>query len=127
MKKSILTTALTLLGVMLCFSLAVAQTGGFSGDKNTGGFVGPSGIVSTVEQAKTMRDDSKVTLRGNIVQHLGGEKYLFADKSGNVTVEIEHDEWGGQTVAPADKVEIQGEVDKDWNSVEIDVKRIMKI
>ena len=127
MKKSILMTALALLGVMLCFSPAVAQTGGFSGDKNTGGFVGPSGIVSTVEQAKTMRDDSKVILRGNILQHLGGEKYLFADKSGNITIEIEHDEWGGQIIAPADKVEIQGEVDKDWNSVEIDVKRIMKI
>ncbi|MFH4113495.1 hypothetical protein WAI92_20600, partial [Acinetobacter baumannii] len=26
-----------------------------------------------------------------------------------------------------DTVEIQGEVDKDWNSVEIDVKQIRKI
>ena len=31
------------------------------------------------------------------------------------------------TVTPKDTVEIQGEVDKDWNSVEIDVKQIRKV
>ena len=35
--------------------------------------------------------------------------------------------WNGVTVTPKDTVEIQGEVDKDWNSVEIDVKQIRKV
>ncbi|HEE1278117.1 TPA: NirD/YgiW/YdeI family stress tolerance protein, partial [Klebsiella pneumoniae] len=40
---------------------------------------------------------------------------------------IDHKRWNGVTVGPQDTVEIQGEVDKDWNSVEIDVKQIRKI
>ncbi|WP_038927877.1 NirD/YgiW/YdeI family stress tolerance protein, partial [Yersinia pestis] len=35
--------------------------------------------------------------------------------------------WRGQTITPQDKVQIEGKVDKDWNSVEIDVKNITKI
>ncbi|MDR8274407.1 NirD/YgiW/YdeI family stress tolerance protein, partial [Acinetobacter baumannii] len=41
-------------------------------------------------------------------------------------VDIDHKRWNGVTVGPQDTVESQGEVDKDWNSVEIDVKQIRK-
>lgn len=104
--------------------------GGFSanqGQKAGGGFSGPGPAVMTVQQALSMRDDSMVTLRGNIVQHLGGEKYLFRDSTGAVTVEVDDDKWNGQTVGPDDQVEIHGEVDKDWNSVEVDVERLIKL
>lgn len=30
-------------------------------------------------------------------------------------------------ISPTDKVEIQGELDKDFNSVELDVKQIRKL
>ncbi len=43
-----------------------------------------------------------------------------------INVDIDHKRWNGVTVGPQDTVEIQ-EVDKDWNSVEIDVKQIRKI
>ena len=51
----------------------------------------------------------------------------YNDATGTVNVDIDHKRWNGVTVTPQDVVEIQGEVDKDWNSVEIDVKQITKV
>lgn len=108
-----------------------AQQGGFSGptatQSQTGGFVGPNGSSTTVESAKSLRDDTWVTLRGNIVERISDDLYLFKDATGTVNVDIDHKRWNGVTVGPQDLVEIQGEVDKDWNSVEIDVKQITKV
>lgn len=108
-----------------------AQQGGFSGPTATqsqgGGFVGPNGSNTTVESAKSMRDDAWVTLRGNIVERISDDLYLFKDATGTVNVDIDHKRWNGVTVTPQDLVEIQSEVDKDWNSVEIDVKQITKV
>ena len=110
-----------------------AQQGGFSGPTTTtmqsqnGGFVGPNGSSTTVESAKSLRDDTWVTLRGNIVERISDDLYVFKDATGTVNVDIDHKRWNGVTVTPQDVVEIQGEVDKDWNSVEIDVKQITKV
>ena len=68
-----------------------------------------------------------VTLRGNIVERISDDLYVFKDASGTINVDIDHKRWNGVTVTPKDTVEIQGEVDKDWNSVEIDVKQIRKV
>ena len=92
-----------------------------------GGFTGPSGAVTTVANAKSLRDDTWVTLRGKIVERISDDLYKFQDASGVINVDIDHKRWNGVTVGPQDTVEIQGEVDKDWNSVEIDVKQIRKI
>lgn len=119
----------------LCLTLsaftAQAQTeGGFSGpgiqQTTQGGFAGPSveGNVSTVEQVQNMRDDTRIALRGNVIEHLGGDNYLFKDATGTITVDIDHDKWAGQIVKPENLVEIRGKVDRDWNSIEIDVKSI---
>lgn len=111
-------------------ALAATQ-GGFSGPSTTttqaGGFVGPNGTVTTAANAKTMRDDTWVTLRGNIIERVSDDLYIFKDASGTVNVDIDHKRWNGQIITPQDVVEIQGEVDKDWNSVEIDVKQIRKV
>ncbi|EKY5004456.1 YgiW/YdeI family stress tolerance OB fold protein [Citrobacter amalonaticus] len=108
-----------------------AQQGGFSGPSATqtqsGGFQGPNGSSTTVESAKSLRDDTRVTLRGNIVERISDDLYLFKDATGTINVDIDHKRWNGVTVTPQDTVEIQGEVDKDWNSVEIDVKQISKV
>ena len=91
------------------------------------GYTGPGGpALATVALAKEMRDDTYVTLRGTIIQHIGKDKYLFKDNTGTITIEIDHDKWGGQTIGPEDTVEIYGEVDKEWISVEIDVDRVVK-
>ncbi|WP_432323155.1 YgiW/YdeI family stress tolerance OB fold protein [Yersinia enterocolitica] len=136
MKK--LTLAATL--VMLCSTPFLAQSastaaqGGFDGPATTqtqpaaqGGFSGPNTSNTTVDKVKTMRDDAHVTLQGNITERLGHDTYTFRDSTGTITVDIDSKRWKGQTITPQDKVKIEGKVDKDWNSVEVDVKNITKI
>lgn len=77
-----------------------------------------------MEQAKTLRNDAWVVLEGNIIKQIGHELYEFRDTSGTIYVDIDDKRWMGQTVSPDKKVRIEGEVDKDWNSVEIDVKNL---
>lgn len=128
MKKCIQTATLLLALTLGVTSAAFAAQGGFQPAPQAagGGFSGPGIAPVTVQQAKSMRDDAPVVLRGNILQHLGKDKYLFKDATGTIHVEIDNDKWGGVTATPNDIVELHGEVDKDWNSVEIDVDRVVK-
>lgn len=131
-------TAALLAILAVCSAPVLAQNGGFV-DPNApatqttqttqvaGGFNGPSAGAMTVEKAKTMSDDTWVTLRGNIEQRIGGDHYTFRDASGTMNVDIDHKRWNGQTITPKDTVELQGKIDKDWNSVELDVKQITKV
>ena len=121
------------LTIALVFALGAAQAvakshkdGGYSGGHG-GGYSGPGPAIVTVEQAKGMRDDAKVALRGKIIQHLGGKQYMFQDATGTIEVEISDKRWQGQNVGPDDLVEIHGEVDREWTRVEIEVKRISKL
>lgn len=128
MKKCILAT---LLLTASTFTLADGFTGN-TAQTGVSGFNGPSNTAAktmNVKQAKTMADDSYVTLRGKIVQHIKGDKYLFQDASDNIVVEIDDELWYGLTVTPNDTVEIIGEIDKDtpWGKVDIDVEHIKKI
>lgn len=110
-------------------AFAANTQGGFSGPGSTqsGGFVGPNGSVTTVEAAKSLRDDAWVTLRGNLIERVSDDVYKFKDSTGIINVDIDHKRWNGVSVTPQDVVELQGEVDKDWNSVEIDVKQVNKV
>lgn len=113
-------------GVAMAIALAVAMpVSSVWAAPAGGGFSGPGPAVISVEQAKSLRDDDRVTLRGKIVRSLGGEKYLFQDASGTVTLEIENDKWEGRQIGPDQQIEIHGELDKDWNSVEVEVDRIV--
>lgn len=121
--------AMTAIIALVSMPVLAAGQGGFTGPSTTtttqaGGFTGPSGAVTTVANAKSLRDDTWVTLRGKIVERISDDLYKFQDASGVINVDIDHKRWNGVTVGPQDTVEIQGEVDKDWNSVEIDVKQI---
>ncbi|HCD6955864.1 TPA: YgiW/YdeI family stress tolerance OB fold protein [Klebsiella variicola] len=128
--------AMTAIVALVSMPMLAAEQGGFTGPSSTtqvsstaqaGGFTGPSGAVTTVANAKSLRDDTWVTLRGKITERISDDLYKFQDASGVINVDIDHKRWNGVTVGPQDTVEIQGEVDKDWNSVEIDVKQIRKI
>lgn len=114
----------------VCFGVSAQQEGfvapageGYS----QGGFKGPSPEVASVAQAKTQRDDAWVVLEGNIIRQVGHELYEFKDATGTINVDIDDKRWMGQTLSPENKVRIEGEVDKDWNSVEIDVKTVRVI
>jgi uncharacterized protein (TIGR00156 family) len=130
MKKSAALLAIT---ALISMPVLAAQSGGFV-DPNTpaavaqkGGFSGPNGTIATVKQAQEMSDDAWVTMRGNIEKRVGDEDYTFRDATGSMTVEIDHKRWDGQTITPADNVELQGKLDKDFNSLELDVKQIRKV
>ena len=92
-----------------------------------GGFVGGTESIVTVNQVKEMRDDVPVIVKGNIVQRMGDEKYLFEDSTGSITVEIDKKDWRGQTITPSDQVKLYGEVDAGWFSTEIDVDYVEKL
>lgn len=134
MKK---TAAILTIFALSASSVFAAKQGGFVAPESSvstqqsrtqqGGFNGPSGTRTTVAKAKELSDDAWVTLTGKIEQRIGGDHYLFRDSTGTVDVDIDHKRWNGQTITPEDTVEIEGEIDKDWNSVEIDVKRIRKV
>ncbi len=92
-----------------------------------GGFVGGQETIVTVKQVKEMRDDVNVVVQGKILQRMGDEKYLFEDGTGSITVEIDKEDWRGQTVTPADTVKLYGEVDRGFLKTEIDVDYVEKM
>ena len=115
---------------MVCAGFAVAQ--GFNGGQPGygGGFQdnGSSATSATaVKEALRMRDESYVTIRGNIVKRLTDDKYLFRDATGEIVVDIDNEDWAGVTVGPDDTVELSGEIDKDINKIEFDVDIVKKV
>ena len=114
---------------MVCAGFAVAQ--GFTGEKAAkGGFsdgTNSSMAITPVKDALKMKDDTHATLRGNIVKQIKHEKYLFKDATGEIVVEIDDDDWDGVTVGHDDTVELSGEIDRDFNKVELDVGIVRKV
>ena len=92
-----------------------------------GGFVSGAETIVTVKQVGEMRDDVPVIVRGKIIQRMGDEKYLFEDGTGSITIEIDDDDWRGQTVSPTDTVKLYGEVDRGLFSTEIDIDYVEKL
>jgi uncharacterized protein (TIGR00156 family) len=115
MKRKILVCCAILLA-LACLTAAAQE-----------GYTGPGLDSVTVEEAKALRDDTPVCLRGQIVRFLGDEKYLFSDDSGTIVVEIENRLWRGLSVSQDDSVEIVGEVDRDFRKIEIEVDSIKKL
>lgn len=90
------------------------------------GFHGP-GVAATVNRAAdvaTALDDAPCVLEGHILEKIPHRKnrYLFADQSGQVIVEIEHQTFGDNTVTPEKRVRLVGHIDwskKHPNEVEV--------
>ena len=92
-----------------------------------GGFVSGAETIATVKQVMEMRDDIPVIVQGHIVQRMGDEMYLFEDSTGTIRVEIDDDEWRGQTITPTDTVKLYGEVDRGIFKTEIEVNYVEKL
>jgi len=113
---------LTALFLAMFISMGVVfatHQGGFT-DTNTP-------IKTTIKEALKMKDDSYVTLQGNIVKRLSDEKYSFKDSSGTITIEIDDDKWMGLKANTNDILEITGEIEKEFNKIEVDVDTVKKI
>ena len=88
-------------------------------------FNGPEvASINSVSGVLKAKDDSFVMLTGNITKSLGNELYLFKDKTGEIQIEIDEDNWMGVDVTPQDTVVIRGEVDNEWSAPQIDVDTI---
>ncbi len=90
-------------------------------------FVGPgsaSDHITQAAQVKDAKDDMPVRLEGYLVEKIGPEKYHFKDASGMVEVEIDAEDFNGETVTPEMRIQIIGEVDKDGRKRSVDADLI---
>jgi len=78
----------------------------------------------TVEEAKELKDDTKVLLKGYIIEKLDKEMFLFRDNTGDIDLEIEDDVWKDRTLAPDSTVLVHGEINRDKDMVRIEVDEI---
>ena len=79
-------------------------------------------LESVSEILKNPIDGQRVVLRGYLVKQVGVEKYLFSDNTGEIRVEIDAEGFRGLTVDEKTRVELIGEVEKDFlHSPEFDV------
>ena len=115
MKKFL--SVLMIIGVST--SIAFAAHGGFKDSVNP--------KKSTVSEIQKMNNNSYVSVQGNIVKRISDDKYSFKDATGTITVEIDDDKWGGVNAGTQDKIELVGEVEKKYNSVELDVDSVRKL
>lgn len=77
-------------------------------------FTGPSvqGQAATVADALDGRLGRYVQVTGNIVAHLRGDYFTFADATGQIRVEIARNVWQGREIGPDATVRLLGEVDR---------------
>jgi uncharacterized protein (TIGR00156 family) len=129
-KRSYPILASGLIAATLAFApAAFAQyTGPTSGQQQaTGAYTGPSSVpLMTAKQiTENGKDDQRARLQGRIVSHDGGDNYTFADDSGRLPVEISTKRFPpGKPVSAEQKVELVGQIDKDWRNVEFEVEQI---
>ncbi len=90
--------------------------------------VGPStqkAPLSVADIVKSPIDDQEVVLRGVLLKKVGKEKYIFSDGTSEIRVEIEAEDFPAQQIDDKARVEIRGEVEKDFlETPEIDVEVI---
>ena len=111
---------------------AIASTAAFAGSGNMANNNMNNNMnmneVVTVEQVRTMADNSPVIIRGYVLRQNGENSYVFQDTTGTINLEIEPNDWNGLTVSPNDYVEVWGEVDRNgMTMVEVDVSAMKKL
>lgn len=80
----------------------------------------------SVMEVVSLPDNTPVTMRGKITKNMGDDIYVFEDSSGTIMMEIDEEDWNGQTVRVDDVVTVYGNVDKGSDYVEIDVNSIRR-
>ncbi|WP_333855110.1 YdeI family stress tolerance OB fold protein [Leclercia sp.] len=82
--------------------------------------------IMTVEQAKEMHDGATISLRGNLIDGSGGDKFKFRDKTGTIDTVIPQAVFDGRTVKPDQMISINGSLDKKMTPPVVRVDRIQK-
>lgn len=109
-----------LLPVMGVLAFATAAQAQYSGPS--------SAKVNTVADVlKDPADGVYVQLRGKVIRQVGDEKFIFADSTGEIRVEIDKKDFKAP-VSEKTVVEIRGEIEKDFmESPEIDVDSLVVV
>ncbi|MCU4415174.1 NirD/YgiW/YdeI family stress tolerance protein [Acinetobacter sp. WU_MDCI_Axc73] len=84
--------------------------------------------IATVQQVANMKDETGVTLTGQITKHIKSDHYEFKDRSGTINLEIDDDIWHAAGLKVGDHVRVVGEVDTHrYKPTDIEVVKIEKI
>ena len=82
----------------------------------------------SVQEARLRTDETPVIVRGNIIQYVGKDQYVFEDESSSILVAIPPDRWGElENITPANLVELHGKLLKYPTYVKINVAKIVKV
>ena len=100
----------------------------FNGNTAQGGFQGgEQGQQLTVKQALSAKDNSMITLVGNITQQIDGDEYVFTDGTDQIKLEIKKRVWNGLNVGPQDKIRVYGKLDNEpFEKPELEVISVEK-
>ena len=112
---------------MIAFGLIGATTLAMANTAVNQSAIAPMSTQS-VKHALTLKDDTKVQLKGYIVKSVGDEKYQFRDNTGTITVDIDDELWLGKPISAKTPVTLLGEIDVDYKPakrVEVDVDQVV--
>jgi len=80
----------------------------------------------TVKQAKEMHDGASISLRGNLIDGSGNDKFKFRDKTGTIDTIIPKAVFDGREVQPDNLISISGSLDKKMTPPVVRVDRLQK-
>lgn len=112
--------------LILLSNLSLAAFAGYMGENQvSGGYIDAiQNKFTLAKDVRNLRDNQYITLKGYIISKIGNEKYIFKDDTGTIQVEIDDKDWNGCNVSASDRVILEGEVDRDWNSVTVEVSSV---
>ena len=114
MKKNILAAFFISLGLGVS-TLSLAQN-------NTHTSLNQAAKTTVSEILASGKKDQLVSLKGQISRQLGSEKYMLTDDTGVIQIEIDQKLSQLLPITPPVEVEVFGEVDKEGNTLEVEVK-----
>ena len=126
MNKFIALASAAALAVVTSTAFAAPASGFAQGGQYTpqgpAGFSAPSANPQTVQQVLEQGyDDQRVTLVGRLTNFFGHDRYEFSDDTGRIEIELDDDrDWS--FISKDELITIYGDVDREYNSVKIDVK-----
>ena len=114
--------------VMMGSLMAVFSVSAFADDAEDLRIIAAAGKNAvTVAQAAKSADETAVSVTGTIVREVKHEHYILKDKSGTITVDIDHKLASPAQLKPGTKVRVYGEVDThrakptDIDAVKVDI------
>ena len=87
----------------------------------------PGTDVTSASQLSDLSVGREVLLHGNIMEHRGGNNYLFEDTSGTATVIINKADFQKLHARAKDRMEIHGKIVQEGPGTAVEVMKITKM